>query len=348
MGLFNINKEMLSILEAFKREADKRIDRLENINAKSIEAYKGMKAYCEKTKKESDDIFEMCDKICTDVANAIDIPLVLQQINDVVKVICGFSETLQNLEERICKLHIDALNGDAIIKDILFIKRNIQKNSGIQEKQVQSVVDRLDFLEGAETQLLKLTDEISSLRVDLKKAVTTYEFIRKNKDIAGVMGFFRSEKGDGTLFDESQEQLTQIETINKNSEMGKSEYEKIKKDIMAEVESKIEDALVEMHSANMSLYWELMKLLDSDRLVFKYVASFLASVVHLSRLDDKDACERGVKALADKLSSINKVIKVDDSDFNMVRQLAADIEEYDERLRPELDVILAWINTNGD
>ena len=51
MGLFNINKEMLSILEAFKREADKRIDRLENINAKSIEAYKGMKAYCEKTKK---------------------------------------------------------------------------------------------------------------------------------------------------------------------------------------------------------------------------------------------------------------------------------------------------------
>ena len=30
MGLFNINKEMLSILEAFKREADKRIDRLEN------------------------------------------------------------------------------------------------------------------------------------------------------------------------------------------------------------------------------------------------------------------------------------------------------------------------------
>lgn len=93
MGLFNINKEMLSILEAFKREADKRIDRLENINAKSIEAYKGMKAYCEKTKKESDDIFEMCDKICTDVANAIDIPLVLQQINDVVKVICGFSET---------------------------------------------------------------------------------------------------------------------------------------------------------------------------------------------------------------------------------------------------------------
>ena len=336
MGLFNINKEMLSILEAFKREADKRIDRLENINAKSIEAYKGMKAYCEKTKKESDDIFEMCDKICTDVANAIDIPLVLQQINDVVKVICGFSETLQNLEERICKLHIDALNGDAIIKDILFIKRNIQKNSGIQEKQVQSVVDRLDFLEGAETQLLKLTDEISSLRVDLKKAVTTYEFIRKNKDIAGVMGFFRSEKGDGTLFDESQEQLTQIETINKNSEMGKSEYEKIKKDIMAEVES------------NMSLYWELMKLLDSDRLVFKYVASFLASVVHLSRLDDKDACERGVKALADKLSSINKVIKVDDSDFNMVRQLAADIEEYDERLRPELDVILAWINTNGD
>ena len=192
------------MLEALKREADKRIGRLEAINAENMEVCKAMKEYCEKTKKESDDVFEMYEKVRTDVANAIDFPLVSQQINAVVKVICGFTETLQKLEERIGKLHIDALNGDTIIRDILFIKRNIQKTSGVQEKQVQSMVDRLDFLEGAEEQLIKLTDEIEAMRSDLKKTVATYEFISKNKDIAGTMAFFRSENGDGTLFDESE------------------------------------------------------------------------------------------------------------------------------------------------
>ena len=205
MGIFSSNKEILSMLEAFKREADKRIGRLEAINAENMEVYKAMKECCEKTKKESDDVFEMCDKVRTDVANAIGFPLVSQQINAVVKVICGFAETLQKLEERIGKLHIDVLNGDTIIRDILFIKRNIQKTSGVQEKQVQSMVDRLDFLEGAEEQLIKLTDEIEAMRSDLKKAVATYEFIRENKDIAGAMAFFRSKNGDGTLFDESED-----------------------------------------------------------------------------------------------------------------------------------------------
>ena len=298
MGIFSSNKEILSMLEDFKREADKRICRLEAIAKKSksesMEMLADIKAYCEEA------------------------------------------------------------NGNAIISDVLDLMQTSNKimksfNGAMLEmnEKINSISSKLGNL-GSGSNTSDIKGELQALRSDLKKAVATYEFIRKNKDVAACMAFFRSENGDGTLFDESQEQLTQIETINKNSEMGKSEYEKIKKDIMAEVESKIEDALVEMHSANMSLYWELMKLLDSDRLVFKYVASFLASVVHLSRLDDKDACERGVKALADKLSSINKVIKVDDSDFNMVRQLAADIEEYDERLRPELDVILAWINTNGD
>ena len=202
MGIFSSNKEILSMLEDFKREADKRIGRLEAINAENMEVCKAMKECCEKTKKESDDVFEMYEKVRTDVANAIDFPLVSQQINAVVKVICGFAETLQKLEERIGELHIDVLNGDTIIRDILFIKRNIQKTSGVQEKQVQSMVDRLDFLEGAEEQLIKLTDEIEAMRSDLKKAVATYEFIRKNKDLAGVLGFFKSEKGDGTLFDD--------------------------------------------------------------------------------------------------------------------------------------------------
>ena len=203
MGIFSSNKEILSMLEDFKREADKRIGRLEAINAENLEVCKAMKEYCEKTKKESDDVFEMYEKVRTDVANAIDFPLVSQQINAVVKVICGFAETLQKLEEQIGKLHIDVLNGDTIIRDILFIKRNIQKTSGVQEKQVQSMVDRLDFLEGAEEQLIKLTNGIEAMRSDLKKAVATYEFIMQNKDIAGAMAFFRSKKGDGTLFDES-------------------------------------------------------------------------------------------------------------------------------------------------
>ena len=51
MGIFSSNKEMLSMLEDFKREADKRICRLEAIAKKSksesVEMLADIKAYCE-------------------------------------------------------------------------------------------------------------------------------------------------------------------------------------------------------------------------------------------------------------------------------------------------------------
>ena len=85
----------------------------------------------------------------------------------------------------------------------------------------------------------------------------------------------------------------------------------------------------------------------TDIKAYSEVVSFLSAIVHLSRLDDKEGCESGVKALSDKLSSLGKIIEVNEADFNMAQQLAADIEIYDEDLKGGLADILACIEVSN-
>ena len=142
------------MLEAFKREADKRIGRLEVVveksNAASFEALACMRKYCESPNDN------------------IDMSEVLNLLQDLNKMMKSFGEAMLKMNEKI---------------------------DGVSLK--------LESL-GSGCNAMGIKEELQILRSDLKKNVATYEFIRKNKDIAGSMAFFRSENGDGTLFDESE------------------------------------------------------------------------------------------------------------------------------------------------
>ena len=128
--------------------------------------------------------------------------------------------------------------------------------------------------------------------------------------------------------------------------MENKEIENLKNELKEEINLRIENALVEMHSANMSFYWELMNLIKSDRLRYKYVVSFLSAAVHLTKLDEKDMCERGIRALADNLSAMGEMIKINEADMQMARSLATEIEFYNEDLSFDLHDILAWFDVS--
>lgn len=216
----------------------------------------------------------------------------------------------------------------------------MRKMSGVMEsfgKATLELNDKINVLNSRlglaekNKDISALRNEISLLREELKKVTGAEDFSGNGNDFAVVKGNLGKGRNVGGM----------------DVSLGVSGdgYGKMKKDIMECVDGKIEDALCEMHSANMNLYGEMMKLSDSDELRFKYVASSLSAMTHLAVIDDDGLCERGVEHLCGVLSSQGRMIKVDSVELNMLRKLADKIEKHDVSLKPGLAEILGWFTT---
>lgn len=247
------------------------------------------------------------------------------------KAVQGYEAAVVDKFDRI-ESRIDDRNGDVEFSVVMDIMR---KMSGVMESfgkatlelnnKINVMNSRLDLAE-KDNGVSALRHEIVLLREELKMAAGTGIFAHNGR--ATVDG---GQAGDNN-----------VGGMDVSLGVAVDGYEKIKKDMMECVDEKIDNALFEIHSANMNLYSEMMKLSDADGLRFKYVASSLSAMTHLASVGEKDLCKRGVEHLCAMLSSQDRMVKVDSVELDMLKRLAGRIEECDESLWPDLTEILSW------
>lgn len=248
------------------------------------------------------------------------------------KAVHGYEAAVVDKFDRI-ESRIDDRNGDvefAVVMDIM------RKMSGVMESFGKATLELNDKINVMNSRLglaekdngvSALRHEISLLREELKMAA--------GAGILGHNGRDAAARGD-------QAGDNNVGGMDVSLGVAVDGYGKIRKDMMECVDGKIENALFEMHSANMNLYSEMMKLSDADGLRFKYVASSLSAMTHLAVVGEKDLCKRGVEHLCAILSSQGRMVKVDSVELDMLRRLAGKIGKHDESLGPGLAEILGW------